>query len=175
MLGQRGTADPDDLRALGRLMSAEADTMEDMGRESEALSLRGKALHMLLAAEVEEYAHAQTLAEGLLASGGVERIIGEQKDEKRADDSAQLLAKLANVRLPRSTGLLAAAACERRGQFDKAENRWYAMLTDGDARASEVAAFYERLQAMTDDRLEAGGLPREEVLLGAAELDRMKE
>ncbi|MNG29605.1 hypothetical protein D3C84_1150660 [compost metagenome] len=68
-----------------------------------------------------------------------------------------------------------AAACEQRGQFDKAENRWYAMLTDGDARASEAAAFYERLQAMSDDQLEAGGLPREEVLLGIAELDRMKE
>jgi len=175
MLGQRGTADPEDLRALGRLMTAESDTMEEMGRESEALSLRSKALHMLLAAEVEEHAHAHALAEGLLASGGVDRIIGERRQEERTAEAELLMDKLGNVRLQRSTGLLAAAASERRGQFDKAENRWYAMLNDGDARASEVAAFYERMQAMTDDRLEAGGLPREEVLLGIAELDRMKE
>ncbi|GFN33066.1 DUF6483 family protein [Paenibacillus xylaniclasticus] len=175
MLGQRGTADPDDLYALGRLMSAEADTLEEMGRESESLSLRGKALHMLLAAEVEEYAHAKTLAEGLLASGGAERIIGQRIQKERPDEAVQLMDKLGNIRLPRSTGLLVAAAYERRGQFDKAENRWYAMLSDGDARISEVSSFYERLQAMTNEQLEAGGLPREEVLLGIAELERMKE
>ncbi|MWC30065.1 DUF6483 family protein [Paenibacillus sp. MMS18-CY102] len=175
MLGQRGTADPDDIRALGLLMGAEADTLEELGREAEANVLRGKALHMHLAAELEEQAHKHALSEELLASGGAERIIGEHAKQERADEAAPLLAKLAGVRLPARTGKLAADGYERRGRYDKAEDLWYAMLEDGDARVEEAAAFYERLEQRSDEQLIAGGLPRDEVLLGIAGLERMKE
>jgi hypothetical protein len=176
MLGQRGTADPEDLRALGTLMSAEADTLAELGRDGEAVSLRAKALHMFLAAEMEELAHASVLAEELGLSVGA---VQEQDDDRAAldkpDEAALLMERLGNAQLPRSTGLLAAAASERRGWYDKAENYLYAMVEDGVGHASDLVAFYTRLMLLSDDQLEAGGLPRDELVLGMAEFDRMKE
>jgi hypothetical protein len=178
MLGQRGTADPEDLRALGTLMSAEADTLEELGRDTEAVSLRAKALHMFLAAEVEEQAHASVLAGELGLSAGAVRDTGDQEvpgESDQPDEAALLMERLGNASLPRSTGLLAAAAAERRGWYDKAENYLYAMVEDGVGRASDLEAFYTRLMLLSDEQLEAGGLPRDELVLGMAELDRMKE
>ncbi|PWV94241.1 hypothetical protein DFQ01_13328 [Paenibacillus cellulosilyticus] len=177
MLGQRGTADPEDLRALGTLMSAEADTLEELGRESEAVSLRAKALHMHLAAEVEEQAHVSVLAEELgITAAALETEDQTDSDQSvKSDEAALLMERLGNAKLPRSTGLLAAAAAENRGWFDKAENYLYAMYEDGVGRSSDLQDFYTRLMLLTDEQLESGGLPREELELGLAELDRMKE
>lgn len=173
MLSQRGTADPEDLRALGTLMSAEADTFEELGREAEAAALRGKALHMMLAAEVEEDEHANVLANELgLSAEAVHEQSDEQDELNKPDEAALLMERLGNARLPRSTGLLAASACERRGWYDKAENYLYAMYEDGACKESDLKAFYTRLLLLNDEQLEAGGLPREELLLGLDELDR---
>ncbi|MBD3922563.1 hypothetical protein H8B09_27805 [Paenibacillus sp. PR3] len=173
MLSQRGTADPEDLRALGTLMSAEADTFEELGRDAEATALRGKALHMLLAAEVEEEAHASVLANELgLSAEAVHEESGEQASLVKSDEAALLMERLGNARLPRSTGLLAATSCERRGWYDKAENYLYAMYEDGVGKESDLKAFYNRLLLLNDDQLKTGGLPREELLLGLEELDR---
>ena len=46
------------------------------------------------------------------------------------------------------------------------------MYEDGVGHESDLKAFYTRLLLMNDDQLEAGGLPREELLLGLDELDR---
>ncbi|GMK42070.1 hypothetical protein PCCS19_51290 [Paenibacillus sp. CCS19] len=173
MLGQRGTADPEDLRALGTLMSAEADTFEELGREAEAAALRGKALHMMLAAEVEEQAHASVLAEELgLTAGAVQQTSESDTSPDKSDEAALLMERLGNARLPRSTGLLAAEVCERRGWYDKAENYLYAMYEDGVGKAGDLKDFYTRLLLKSDEQLEAGGLPREELMLGLDELDR---
>jgi len=174
MLSQRGTADPEDLRALGTLMSAEADTFEELGRVAEATALRGKALHMLLAAEIEEDAHASVLANEL---GRSAKAVQEEESilqdiPYKPEEAVLLMERLGNASLPRSTGLLAASYCERRGWYDKAENYLYAMYEDGVGHESDLKAFYTRLLLMNDDQLEAGGLPREELLLGLDELDR---
>jgi hypothetical protein len=73
-----------------------------------------------------------------------------------------------------------AAFYEAAGRFDQAENMWYRLWTAPAPKAARTqsyglgAAFYERLLALADDELLAGGLPREEVEEGLAALAKRR-
>ncbi|WP_145051617.1 DUF6483 family protein [Paenibacillus xylanexedens] len=65
---------------------------------------------------------------------------------------------------------------EQQGKYDQAENSWYRLLHVGGEHPvnyrHDVQAFYERLSELEDAKLEVGGLPREEVEEGLAQLHR---
>lgn len=66
---------------------------------------------------------------------------------------------------------------ERTGQYAKAEDQLFAMLEASPAHPglSELGAgFYQRLQGKSDRELNDGGLPRDEVDAGLAELSRAR-
>lgn len=62
---------------------------------------------------------------------------------------------------------------EQHGRFDKAEDALFAMLEAAprDRDAFEMGlGFYRRIEVLGDERLEAGGLPRAEVVAGLEDL-----
>lgn len=59
---------------------------------------------------------------------------------------------------------------ESLGQYDKAENVLYEILEVKPEFRAEGLLFYERLLARTDDQLQQGGLPRDEIVEGIAQL-----
>lgn len=90
----------------------------------------------------------------------------------------ELLRILAGTALPMPTTLLLFSYYERYGQYGKAEDTLFHVMDDNPAE-SEIAelglGFYDRLESMADDRLERGGLPRDEVREGLEQLkDRMR-
>lgn len=58
----------------------------------------------------------------------------------------------------------------RAGRYDEAENWLYRLLAISPGDAPKARAFYEGLLALPDEALEAGGLPRDEVHEGLAEV-----
>ena len=59
-------------------------------------------------------------------------------------------------------------------QFDRAENIYYELLDEKESGAKEkIKDFYTRLLARTDAELEAGNLPRNEILEGQRHLTKM--
>lgn len=86
---------------------------------------------------------------------------------------AELLAPLADYRLPLETNRLLMGDYEQRGAYAKAEDILFAMLDqqpDALDLIEQGLAFYERLLAQEDEQLAAGNLPHEEVEAGLAEL-----
>ena len=85
----------------------------------------------------------------------------------------ELLELLAETPLPGPTALLLFRYYERFGQYGKAEDVLFHVMDDGPADP-EIArlglGFYERLESLADDRLEGGGLPRDEVREGLEQL-----
>ncbi len=85
----------------------------------------------------------------------------------------ELLELLADEALPWNTLQLLFRYYERYGQYGKAEDMLFHMM-DNEVAGSEIAdlglGFYERLESMTDDCLEMGGLPRDEVREGLEQL-----
>lgn len=89
---------------------------------------------------------------------------------------AHLHAALVDFVLPASCGLLLLAHYEAEQQFARAEDLIFAALADPEqAPAWQQAgiAFYQRLLALPDAALAAGGLPRGEVQAGLAELQAL--
>ncbi|WP_409346961.1 DUF6483 family protein [Paenibacillus sp. MBLB4367] len=162
MLSVNGNIEPVPLQMAGVLLKEEGDFYELQGQRDESYRRRLKSLQLLLAA-------SENGAEKEPIDGGVH--IGE------------LLAALRRYQLP-------AEACERlwrhfekEGQFAKAEDLLHEWLESAAAAgdrelASEAEkqgiSFYERLLAMDDDDLQAGSLPREEVLEGLHALQGVK-
>jgi hypothetical protein len=84
---------------------------------------------------------------------------------------------LADYPLPLETQARLMQHYETTGEFSKAEDLLFAMLESdsGNDRLLDFAlAFYTRMQAQSDAALEAGNLPRAEVVSGLAELDRRR-
>lgn len=60
---------------------------------------------------------------------------------------------------------------EARGRYDAAEDELFALVDAGFPDAVALGlGFYDRMRALPDDVLEAGGLPRDEVEQGAIDL-----
>lgn len=87
----------------------------------------------------------------------------------------ELLGLLENEELPVSTSMLLFTYYERYGRFASAEDILFHAMDDHPAEpefARLGMAFYERLESAEDDRLERGGLPRDEVREGLEQLRR---
>lgn len=85
------------------------------------------------------------------------------------------LLALSDASLPRITRARLMQHYERRGEFAKAEDAFFALL-ESEPEAREIlefgAGFYERLGRHSDAALAAGNLPRAELEAGLAELRR---
>ncbi len=90
----------------------------------------------------------------------------------------ELVAALEGYILPPGTSLRLARYYERSGAFAQAEDVLLDMLDDNESNAELLAegiAFYERLRRHSDVALDAGGLARDEVESGLAELQSKGE
>lgn len=90
-----------------------------------------------------------------------------------APPRAELLAILKDYHLPRRTRAALFRLAEAEGRFDEAEDQLFDLIAEhpGDPELIATGAdFFERLLALTDEALAAGGLSRDEVEQGLAEL-----
>ncbi|QLG38498.1 MULTISPECIES: DUF6483 family protein [unclassified Paenibacillus] len=163
----RGVIEVDNLQHAARLIEEEAyiynekakvegiDDQEKMESEDEALIRLMRSLHFYLYA-LNHGANPKLLD----APGRVEGILEQTK----------------LYELPARTEKQLALYREQQGRYDQAENSWYRLLQVDDNHPihyrGEVQAFYERLRQLEDEQLQQGGLPREEVEEGLAELNR---
>ncbi|UPK43155.1 DUF6483 family protein [Paenibacillus pabuli] len=163
----RGIIEVDNLQQAARLIEEEAyiyrekakvegiDNHEKMESEDAALIRLMRSLHFYLYA-LNNGANPKLLE----APGRVEDILEQTKPYE----------------LPARTEKQLALYREQQGRYDQAENSWYRLLQVGDSHPvhyrGEVQAFYERLKQLEDEQLQQGGLPREEVEEGLAELNR---
>ena len=77
---------------------------------------------------------------------------------------AFLASKLSGFLVPEAAQRKLFVYYEIRGDYAQAENMIFHLAEGGAADAPAMgAAFYERLQAQSDEELERGGLPREEM------------
>lgn len=93
-----------------------------------------------------------------------------------APPRAELLALLKDYHLPRRTRAALFHLAEVEGSFAEAEDQLFDLIAEhpGDPEiAASGASFFERLLTLTDEALVAGGLSREEVEAGLAELRRL--
>jgi hypothetical protein len=134
------------------LLKEAGDTAAGDGRDEESRTFYLKGLHLLL----------ETLA---------------QNDEADFPDFVPrvelFVGALQGASLPLETQARLMQHYERSGQYGKAEDEFFAMLEAAPAHPglSELGiGFYKRLQGKTERELSDGGLPREEVEAGLAEL-----
>lgn len=130
---------------LGLLLAEEADLRALMGEETD--TLRAKSLEILLDAWLE--------GEQPLGQDHVSRIDA-------------LIERLSGCSLPAELLEKVAAFQERNGRYDRAENAVYDILASKPEFAPEALQFYRRLLLKSDAELDAGNLPRDEVLEGMA-------
>jgi len=165
----RGMIEVDNLQQAARLIEEEAyiyqekarvegiDDQERMDAEDEALIRLMRSLHFYLYA-LNHGANPKLLD----APERVEGVLGLTKEYE----------------LPARTERQLALYREQQGRYDQAENSWYRLLQLGGefpvSYRDDVQAFYERLSQLTDEQLEQGGLPRNEVEEGLAELNRQE-
>jgi hypothetical protein len=97
------------------------------------------------------------------------------RDEALAESMGRaeaLLARMVDEPLPVEVATRLVRYREREGRFADAENVLFELLRVSPTAAGEVGlAFFRRLQALPDEDLAAGSLPREEVEEGLAELE----
>ncbi|MEC0125959.1 DUF6483 family protein [Paenibacillus pabuli] len=165
----RGVIEVDNLQQAARLIEEEAyiyhekakvegiDDQERMESEDEALIRWMRALHFYLYA---------------LHNGANPKLLD-------APDRVEgILEQIKGYELPARTEKQLALYREQQGRYDQAENSWYRLLQVGDEHPihyrDDVQAFYERLIQLEDHQLQEGGLPREEVEEGLAELSRQE-
>lgn len=163
----RGVIEVDNLQQAARLIEEEAyiygekarvegiDDQEKQDSEDEGLIRLMKSLHFYLYA-LNHGANPKLLD----APERVQSILEQTKEYE----------------LPARTEKQLALYQEQQGRYDLAENSWYRVLRVGEGHPvnyrEDVKAFYERLSKLEDGQLEQGGLPRQEVEEGLAELIR---
>lgn len=132
---------------LSALLTIESDLMQEDGDEEGAALMRQYALDLLLAVHLQ---------------------FPEAELPDYTPSVESLLQDLADFKLSRDTYHLLMRYFEAKGDFAKAENALYDWLEDADATLglSEGRAFYLRLNARSDEELEAGDFSREEVKSG---------
>ncbi|MBR2563367.1 MAG: hypothetical protein IKE29_01930 [Paenibacillus sp.] len=154
----RGVIEVDNLQQAARLIEEEAyiyqekarvegiDDQEKLDAQDAALVRLMRALHFYLYA-LNHGANRELLQAPERVEGVIEQIQGYE--------------------LPARTEKQLALYREQQGRYDAAENGWYRLLhlgVDYPVQYEEDArAFYQRLTKLTDEQLERGGLPRDEV------------
>lgn len=144
-----GEIEADKLQSLARLLKEEGELLISSGERDEGISRWMKSLHLYLTS----------------ALSGADRSLWDWENK-----IAELRPLLKEYRLPAETGVLVFRYEEQEGRFDQAENVLFRLLEDGELSKDEGIAFYQRLLQLPPERLEAGGLPPDEVREGLAEL-----
>jgi hypothetical protein len=155
LLRARGTLDPQRALTLAELLREEAHAFDDLGQPAAAMPRYLKALRLYL----EMLPDLEEIPRGY--------------DPAALDD---LMERLDPADLPPITFELLLHHFESVGQYDDAENVLLAHIDAYDENPDAVAFgqdFYRRLLLQPDTVLEAGGLPRDEVEDGLAQLDAM--
>jgi len=139
--------------ATAELLREQGELLTLQGKTAESRRSRTAALALFL----ESILNGRTfVSEELLQK--VERLVIETADGPR----------------PSAVWLRLVHYFEARGRYGLAEDALFAWITEGGEQACrEGTAFYERRMAEDDDALEAGGLPRTEVIQGRAEFSRI--
>ncbi len=146
---------------LVELLREQGEILELQGQPAEAVVARVKALDIFL--EVHDAYAEPELAERHAA---IDRMIG----------------RLEQYRLPPAVLLRLLPYYERARRYADAEDVLYELLAETrtldtgefETAADAGAAFYERLLALSDAELHAGGLPRDEVEEGRHTLEQMR-
>jgi len=146
-----GKVEADKLQSLARLLQEEGDIYIAQGRQDEGLFRLMKSLHLYLAAELHGADHSLWNLE---------------------TETAKLLSRLKDYRLPLDTERLLLDYEEAHGRFDQAENVLYRLLDAEAITKQQALAFYERLLQYEPERLSKGGLPLHEVREGLAEVEK---
>ncbi|MBI1354947.1 MAG: hypothetical protein GC160_11420 [Acidobacteria bacterium] len=142
-MGRSGLFGPEQLAMAAKLLSEEAESLEGLEAPLEAGPRRAKALALFWEA---------------FLGRGAPRL------EFLSEDVDALLERLEGEGLPLSLARQAPLWHERRGRLSAAEDAWFRLAEAGDGASREAGdAFYGRLEALGDEELEAGGLPRDEV------------
>ncbi|RCW44310.1 DUF6483 family protein [Paenibacillus prosopidis] len=144
-----GMLETDHLQAIAILMKQEAELQDELGREDEGFAAYVKSLQLFMR----------------LSIARAEPTIVEPREQVE-----ELLEQLRPYELPTQTKRLLMEWHEAEGRYDLAENVMHELLEDNALWAAEAADIYRRMLLLTDERLEAGGLPREEIEQGLAEL-----
>ncbi|SFF29491.1 hypothetical protein SAMN05216378_5839 [Paenibacillus catalpae] len=145
VLTTNGVIETDKLQAIAVTLKQESELHAELGNEDASFVSGLKALQLFMR----------------LSLVGAEPTIANPSKE-----AEQLLEQLKAYELPPHAKQLQAEWLEDEGQFARAEDVLYELLEDEAVTNEEVEAFYRRLLFFEDDRLEAGGLPREEVQYG---------
>ncbi|WP_138755735.1 DUF6483 family protein [Paenibacillus sinopodophylli] len=149
MMTTNGVLETDHLQAIAMLMKQDAEINADLGREDESFFAYLKALHLSVRLVLAE----------------AEATFADPREMVR-----ELMEKLLPYELPPKSKRLLIEWHMEEGRFDSAENLMYELLEDHILSQAEAEALYRRMLLQADERLEAGGLPREEIKQGLAEL-----
>ncbi|KRE32587.1 DUF6483 family protein [Paenibacillus sp. Soil522] len=150
MMTTNGILEADQMQAIAILMKQEAELYSELGREDESFFAHVKSLHLFLR----------------LSLAGAEPMIDEPVIfEPRAQIKA-LIERLLPYELSAPTKRLLMEWHEAEGQYDLAENVMYELMGDDALKPSEAEDIYRRMLLQPNERLEAGGLPREEIEQG---------
>jgi hypothetical protein len=149
MMTVNGAVDTISLQAVALLLKEQGELEAELDHENESYVRSLKALDLFLRLALIE----------------AEPTVADPRKE-----AGELLAALREFELPADTKTLAYRWKELEGSYDEAENWLHELLEDEVLDAGTAAAFYHRLLLLPEDRLQAGGLSREEAELGLAAL-----
>jgi len=139
---------------LAILLKEEAKTRALMGEAEEADALYEKSLYLL----VDTYMKS-----------------GEPIEPRHTQLAAEVLEKLPGRALPADLLSRLFRYHEMLGRFDKAEDALYELVSIDPQFGNEGLEFYRRLLKKSDEELDAGGLPRDEVVQGMSDLEKSGE
>ncbi|MGO4531693.1 DUF6483 family protein [Paenibacillus sp. 2TAF8] len=165
----RGVIEVDNLQQAARLIEEEAYIYQEKGRvegidDQEKMDAEDAALVRLMRA-LHFYLYALNHGANLELLQMPERVDG-------------ILEQIQEYELPARTEKQLALYREQQGRYDAAENGWYRLLHLGAEYPvqyeEDAKAFYQRLTELADEQLERGGLPRDEVKEGLAQIKELE-
>ncbi|WP_169087233.1 DUF6483 family protein [Paenibacillus sp. PL91] len=142
MMTTNGVLETDHMQAIAILMKQEAELSSDLGREDESFFAYVKALHLFLRLSLVD----------------AEPTIVEPRGQ-----IMELLERLLPYELPLPTKRLLMEWHEAEGRYDLVENVMHELLGDNALSKAAAEDIYRRMLLQQDERLAAGGLPREEI------------
>ncbi|MCQ6558826.1 DUF6483 family protein [Paenibacillus mendelii] len=149
MMTRNGIVETANVYAIARLLKEEGDLHEELQRPESSYPSRLKSLHLFI-----------RLA--LLDAPSVLKTPTEEAFE--------LLADLKGYELPAETKQLLLEWHEAERRYDLAENVLYELMEDDVLTKADADDFYSRLLLLPEESLEAGGLPRDEIIDGRRQL-----
>ncbi|RIX50861.1 hypothetical protein D3P08_19405 [Paenibacillus nanensis] len=149
MMTTNGIVDTNQLQAIAILMKQEALLHGELGRETEFYAMCVRSLRLFIRLSLMK----------------AEPTIVEPDGEIE-----ELLELTRSYELPVPAKRLLMAWYESKGRYDQLENVMFELVEARALPAADAALVYDRLLALDDEELAAGGLPRDEIRQGLEEL-----